>query len=400
MRRIVLAIAARLRDGLAQLLVWMPFLLTLLRRLVAGNRHIIVVGGHGGEAFDDNARAIARYLRRDKGYLVVWAAGFPEVRARARAAKLRTVRKGLPVAELLLLIAHATIYSHSPRDVSPLLHRYLKWRVEVYLGHGVWGLKRVERRDTEERAKFDLGITSSEREAELKHQLIGGPFVATGLPKHDALVSRTAAKEETTARLLYAPTWRDWLQHKASDRAIALQLSGIPALAAALPPKDPLGREIKVTYLLHRNIRAIVEQVSAACKKAGFEVAISNDIDVNQLLSRTDYLVTDYSAVLWDYIVQRKPAARYVFDEDVYQKLTGGYAPIEALTKPISFDDPSALTKFLFSESAAAAAADLAEQMLPLADGRACERVELAMSRLIAERAGKAKQSDKRVQHA
>jgi hypothetical protein len=38
--------------------------------------------------------------------------------------------------------------------------------------------------------------------------------------------------------------------------------------------------------------------------------------------------------------------------------------------------------------------------MLPLADGRACERVELAMSRLIAERAGKAKQSDKRVQHA
>lgn len=386
MRRLVLPLAASVRDALAQILTWMPILLVLLRKLVAGNRHIIVVGGHGGEAFDDNSRAIARYLRRDPGYLVVWPGGFKRVRKRARASRLRAVRKGSPVAEFMLLIAHAAIYSHSPRDLSPLVHRYLKWRVEVYLGHGVWGLKRVERRDTEERAPFDLGIVSSEREAELKHQLIGGSFVATGLPKHDALVSRPAATEESTARLLYAPTWRDWLQHKASDRAIALQLGAIPALAAALPAKDAFGRDIKLTYLLHRNIKSIVDKVAAACQQAGFELAVSDESDVNQLLSRTDYLVTDYSAVLWDYVAQGKPAARYLFDEDVYQKLTGGYPAIESLTTSISFADPQKLAAFLFGEAAQTASRDLASTMLPLADGRACERVELAMSRLIAER--------------
>jgi hypothetical protein len=398
MRRLVLPVAGYVRDVLAQLLTWMPILLILLRKILAGKRYIIVVGGHGGEAFDDNSRAIARYLRRDPGYIVVWPGGFRRVRKRARASKLRTVRKGSPIAELMLLIAHAAIYSHSPRDLSPLVHRTLKWRVEVYLGHGVWGLKRVERRDTEERAPFDLGIASSEREAELKHQVIGGPFVATGLPKHDALVSRSATKHDTTARLLYAPTWRDWLQHKASDRAIALQLGAIPALAAALPAKDAIGRDIKITYLLHRNIKAIVDKVAAACQQAGFELTVSDESDVNQLLSRADYLVTDYSAVLWDYAVQGKPAARYLFDEDVYQKLTGGYPSIESLTHSMSFDDPQVLSDFLFSAAAQTASADLAAKMLPLADGRACERVELAMSRLIAAH-GDPKQAARRVEH-
>jgi CDP-glycerol glycerophosphotransferase (TagB/SpsB family) len=258
--------------------------------------------------------------------------------------------------------------------------------VEVYLGHGVWGLKRVERRDTRSRPSFDFGVATSPDEAELKHRVIGGTFLPTGLPKHDTLVTATPPVEKQEATVLYAPTWRDWLQYKASDRAIDLQLSGIAALASALPPKDIFGRDLKVVYLVHRNIRGIVEKAAAACDQAGFSLKVSNKADVGQLLREADYLVTDYSAVLWDYIVQGKPAARFLFDAEVYQKLTGGYDWMETLTDSISFRDPHALATFLFGKNARAAALTLAEQTMPLADGRACERVELALSRLIAER--------------
>jgi hypothetical protein len=371
------------------LLEKLPVTLKFARWLLARDRYVIAIGGHGGHAFDDNSRAFALHLRGDPGYMVVWFAGDNHSAKMARGSKLRVLRKGRWKANIVLLIAHAAVYSHNINDLDNSATTRVPWRIDVHLGHGVIGLKRANRRETKPQWVPDIAIASSPFEAGLKSSTFtdGSTIVlTTGLPKHDALVGTHAAQERRELQVLYAPTWRDWLEQKPSDLAISYHLDAISRLAEAMPSEVGPGRSIKVTYLLHKNARMIRDDAEARCTNVGFDMMVSSEVDVGHLLLTSDWLISDYSGLIWDFMIQGKPTARYVFDESLYSKLTGGYPEMEKIAAPITFKVAGDVWSFLSDPDAARTASQISASVSPMADGMASERLEMRLAEAIRNR--------------
>ena len=61
----------------------------------------------------------------------------------------------------------------------------------------------------------------------------------------------------------------------------------------------------------------------------GFYKDLSEYREINDLLLVTDVLVTDYSSVIFDYSLLKKPLVFFTYDMDTYDGLRGMYFPFE-----------------------------------------------------------------------
>ena len=53
--------------------------------------------------------------------------------------------------------------------------------------------------------------------------------------------------------------------------------------------------------------------------------------DVQELLAAADILITDYSSIMWDFSLQRKPVFLFHPDLDRYEKERGYYLPFKSM---------------------------------------------------------------------
>ena len=357
------------------------------------DRTIVILGGHSGNAFDDNSRAFARHLSNDPTYVVFWVYRRGEVRRAARAAGLRTARRGTIHTEALIRASDVTAFSHGDNDLSIFPLANVSGGIIVYLGHGVWALKRVERRQSvERRRKFDMTVAVSDIEVDIKASALGidrSCIVPTGLPKHDRLVRKRVDHRSALSHLpksvLIFPTWRDWLQFKPSDGAVTHYLQAVVDIAESMPAQDPEGRPLNATFVLHTNIRGLHSAVRKNLKETGINVLVSSGADVANLIIESDYLISDYSAIIWEFLIQGKPAARFVYDRQVYDFLIGGYPSIERVLDPITRDDVAEVWKVLFTDQT-----DLfdhvARNVLTYSDGNSCEKLAREIHRRLEDR--------------
>jgi hypothetical protein len=358
-----------------------------------GDRTIVILGGHSGNAFDDNSRAFAVHLSNDPAYVVFWVYRREEVRRAARAAGLRTARRGAIRTEALIRASDVTGFSHGDGDLSIFPLANVSSGMIVYLGHGVWGLKRVERRQSvERRRKFDMTVAVSDMEVDIKASALGiapSCIVRTGLPKHDRLVrqrvDRRSAPSQRPQSVLIFPTWRDWLQVKPSEGAVTNYLQAVIDIAESMPDQDPRGRSLKATFVLHTNIRGLRNALQKSLKAKEVNLLVSNEVDVANLIVESDYLVSDYSAIIWEFLIQGKPVARFVYDRPVYDFLIGGYPSIEHVLDPITRDEVAEVWKVLFTDQT-----DLfdhvARNVLPFSDGHSCAKLAREIDLRLADR--------------
>ncbi|MCW1334187.1 CDP-glycerol glycerophosphotransferase family protein [Campylobacter jejuni] len=62
------------------------------------------------------------------------------------------------------------------------------------------------------------------------------------------------------------------------------------------------------------------------------DVLIPSYIEMNELLSIVDILVTDYFSVMFDFIVLEKPIICYIYDYEHYKKERGLYFDVDEIT--------------------------------------------------------------------
>ncbi len=360
-----------------------PLLLSMFRRMIAPGKRIAVFGGHGGSGFDDNSRAMALHLARDPGYKVYWVAVTQGALDAAKEAGLRPLRRETYLSDAIVAAAHEVYYSHAMSDLTTCGYAAYPWRKVIYLGHGVWGFKRIERRSGSEPPKcFDFSICVSDAERSLKAEVLGVDIeriLPVGIPKHDAMQNVTAEPVPGRRTVLYAPTWRDWLQHKPSDIAMAKHFGALERLVLQMPKTDSEGNEIELIYAVHKNIRSLSKRATEICEQHGVQCIQTGDVDVNDLLRNVDYLISDYSAMFWDFIVQGKPAVRFVFDREIYSVLTGSYPLIEARAGDLAFSDVEQVWAQLFNPETRAKVERIAQTVMPFSDGRSCEKLALAI---------------------
>lgn len=90
------------------------------------------------------------------------------------------------------------------------------------------------------------------------------------------------------------------------------------------------GKEYVVVYKLHHYMHKLVSE------KGLYEGAVEATFypDIQELLAASDIVITDYSSLMWDFSLQRRPVFLYQSDADEYTNDRGFYAPVSEWPYP------------------------------------------------------------------
>ena len=157
----------------------------------------------------------------------------------------------------------------------------------------------------------------------------------TGYPRNDSLfkyskndIKRIKKKLNISSKkkvILYAPTWRD-NQHT----------SGIGYTYKLGIDLDVLKKYLSKDYVILFRTHYFVNNKIDLEKYKDFIVDVSEYEDINDLYIISDYLITDYSSVMFDYANLEKPIIYYMYDYDEYRgDIRDFYFDLKDLPGPI-----------------------------------------------------------------
>jgi teichoic acid ribitol-phosphate primase len=171
--------------------------------------------------------------------------------------------------------------------------------------------------------RYDWVVTSGEASREAWSRALRTPVervLSLGSPRTDLFfdpAAMAAARDRIIGAypgldgrrvILFAPTFRGRGKAKRAGTAIDVR-----TLRAALPASDVL------VLKTHPNLdRALVDP-------AGFDVVIDHRVDLNELLTATDVLITDYSSSIFDMALLRRRLVLLVADLAEYELDPGLY---------------------------------------------------------------------------
>ena len=199
-----------------------------------------------------------------------------------------------------------------------------------------------------------------------------GPMLEAGYPRNDVLLTdRGALRGEVRDRLgltdedrvvLYAPTWREYLGVRTGKPVYV----DPERLTAAMPD----------TVLLVRG------HYNSTGQRDLFEGHprihdVTRYPDVAELFLAADALVTDYSSVMFDFVLTDRPVVLLVPDLEQYRDVERGfYFDIESRSPgPLVSDTDEVVDVLLGPDAHAPARSAFRTEFCPWDDGRASARV-------------------------
>lgn len=152
-----------------------------------------------------------------------------------------------------------------------------------------------------------------------------GPVLEVGYPRNDIFFQRNSPTEIGALKekwglppdkkvILYAPTWRDVGASRFDhDFQLALDIDAL---------RSRFGEDYVLLLRLHHLISSRVELTPTQATFA-FNVS-SAAYDPQELMLCADVLVTDYSSMMFDYAILRRPMIFFTYDLDTYTNETRG----------------------------------------------------------------------------
>lgn len=145
----------------------------------------------------------------------------------------------------------------------------------------------------------------------------------TGIPKTDRLFKKSKIEKDREYMyslyphikgkkvILYAPTFRGKLMHGLANSIIDLNKI-----------KDALGEDYVILYKMHPLLSDLVLEKSD-------HVICCNGMSIKKLFSVSDYLISDYSAIIIDFSTFEKPMLFYTPDLEEYRNEIGFFVDYE-----------------------------------------------------------------------
>lgn len=174
-----------------------------------------------------------------------------------------------------------------------------------------------------------------------------GEVMRTGFPRNDIFFEEnkeTALKIYRTYNIdlnkkivLYAPTFRG------SQSAKSFNHYDIDIDRIIESLKERFGDDYVLLGRYHYFLRNFIESKSWK----GDVINVSDYPDSQELLVAADILITDYSSIMWDFSLQRKPVFLYHNDENEYLDERGFYCPPEELPYPTGHDNDDLCNQIL-----------------------------------------------------
>ena len=167
-----------------------------------------------------------------------------------------------------------------------------------------------------------------------------GKIIETGSPRNDIFFHQTQDIGKKVKKslnipqenkiILYAPTFRD--DHDLSCYSLQYQ-----KIYDALTEK--FNTKFSFLIRMHPNLQKIEQLVPAE----PFVVNAFSYPDIQELLASTDILITDYSSVMFDFMLSKRPAFIFATDTEKYQAERGFYFSMEELPFPLAFSNKQLL---------------------------------------------------------
>lgn len=295
----------------------------ILSACVPLDNRLILFSSFMGKGVNDSPRKIYDYISSHSeygGYRCVWAVEKPEC-----YPDFETVRIDSPAYFLLAMKAK---YWCTNTNIERGLT--FKKRQQVYLNtwHGI-ALKHIGN-DCEGRKDYhfenvDYLVVSGAYDEKIFKSAFNAKsssYLRCGMPRNEELWNVQPERKDALRKklcipdrkkvILYAPTWRD-----SQDGGKSYSLK---------PPihfekwKKKLGEEYVVLFRAHHQTTKVLGVVYD-----DFVRDVCEYPAVNDLMIAADILVTDYSAIAFDFSILCKPILCYTYDYEDYLKQRGTY---------------------------------------------------------------------------
>lgn len=307
--------------------VIMSFVFKVWGAFLPTDDKLVIFVSFMGMGFNDSPKAIYDYMQSHseyKGYRCVWAFEHPE-----KFPNLDTVKIDTPAYFKTALKAEYWITNTN-------IERGLRFKKknQVYLNtwHGI-ALKHIGN-DVEGRNDFNFDtvnhlVVSGDHDEKVWKSAFNAKestYLRCGMPRNEELwladeKKKTLMREKLGLPadkkvILYAPTWRE-----STDGGKSYEIK---------PPIhfDVWKRELGAEYIVlfrahHQTTKVLGVQYNEFVRDASDYPA------VNDLMIASDMLITDYSAIAFDYAVLCKPIFCYAYDYETYLAERGTYFNID-----------------------------------------------------------------------
>jgi len=325
------------------------FLLGTKALILPKQKGLILFGAHNGNRFSDNPAVLYQHvLKNNKELRPVWLTNnndvIDQVKKLGGEAYKRRSLKGI----WLSLITPIYITSHNVKDVLMYIP-FKKTPKHIYLHHGIplrkgWldlkdAPKKSKKSSLDKIESSNYMIAPSKYAAEQQNKLLPigiNHFAITGLPRNDIFFDNSFDVEKFKRRfelndfnkvVLYGPTWRPWgatqffpfADYKIDELVAFLQKENI-CLVLRPHHVDLKSTDNKDFWESIRGINNIKLITHDLCP------------DVNEMCMISDALITDYSSMYYDYLIQDKPVVFLIYDYDRYNKEIGFYPDFQKIT--------------------------------------------------------------------
>lgn len=292
----------------------------------------LVLSNFHGRGFGDNPKYIAlNLLERNPELDIVWAIGRGDI---ATTDKLPTGIRTVAYGSLEYYRELATARVWIDNEHKNLLSRKREDQFYIQTWHGVGPLKKIEHDAVKlpgsylEMADRDMGmvdlcVSASRFNTEQFRRAFRykGEILECGYPRNDIFFDNSFDRESVlrglgipvdACVLLYAPTFRD------------MDTSDEEKLDLSMAARAMARRWKKEAIVLVRNHPDRADELLPGCLDVK-HIDVSTYGDVQELLKISDVLITDYSSIMWDFSLQRKPVFLFHPDNEKYEVERGFY---------------------------------------------------------------------------
>lgn len=307
--------------------VIMSFVFRIGGALLPTDDKLVIFVSFMGIGFNDSPKAIYDYMQSReeyKKYRCVWAFEHPE-----KYPELDTVKIDTPTYFKIALKAKYWITNTN-------IERGLRFKKknQIYLNtwHGI-ALKHIGN-DVKGRNDFNFDTVNhlvvsgnhDERVWKSAFNADEKTYLRCGMPRNEELWLANGERKRLMREklglpadkkvILYAPTWRE-----STDGGKSYEIK--PPIHFDVWKKE-LGSEYIVLFRAHHQTTKVL-----GVKYDDFVRDASDYPAVNDLMIASDMLITDYSAIAFDYAVLCKPIFCYAYDYETYLTERGTYFDID-----------------------------------------------------------------------
>jgi CDP-glycerol glycerophosphotransferase (TagB/SpsB family) len=317
------------------------FIIYFLSGLTPRNPHRWVFGSWSGKRYADNAAALFEYVaaQEDGAVEPIWISNDSKIVHRLRERGYTAYRAWSPQGIYICLTAGVYIFDGLTKDINHWLSRGAK---KILLRHGI-GIKKVERAIEHPGHRLfklfhgsplqkltwsfllpwhlvrpDLMIAASpdhERQGRLYYDVGADRVVITGFPRNDHLLQTKKPEVHGPERpildrllkrglplFLYLPTFRD----------VATGFD------FPLDEMNRMAERLDIILLVKLHFVDGLRHNSFSSATNNNLILIDAAIDANSLFDAVDGLISDYSSVIFDFILTEKPVIFFVPDLSDY----------------------------------------------------------------------------------